>query len=75
MCLAKAYVRSGALASEASSGVDAGERLIMENVVRVDISGDTLTLRSLFGGVEAVPGRIASIDFTDSRLIVQSVEG
>jgi predicted RNA-binding protein len=73
MCLAKAYV-SSASSSEAA-GAEAGGRLLMENVTRVEIDGDTLTLRSLFGGTEAVHGRIASIDFSENRLLVQTVEG
>ncbi len=74
MCRAKAYV-SSAPPSEAAAGAEAGGRLLMENVTRVEIDGDMLTLRSLFGGTEAVHGRIASIDFAENRLLVQTVEG
>jgi predicted RNA-binding protein len=46
----------------------------MENVTNIDIDGDQVRLRSLFGTTETLHGRIASIDFSEGKLILQSVE-
>jgi predicted RNA-binding protein len=66
MCLAKAYVRSAA--------DDPGAGLVMENVTHVDVAGDQVRIKSLFGDTDVVHGRIASIDFTEGRLVLESVE-
>jgi predicted RNA-binding protein len=66
MCLAKAYVRSAA--------DDPSTDLVMENVAQVDVDGDQVRIKSLFGNTEIVRGRIATIDFSEGRLVLQSVE-
>jgi predicted RNA-binding protein len=66
MCLAKAYVRSKA--------DDAGATLAMENVARVEVDGHEIRIRSLFGDAQVVRGRIASIDFSENRLVLESVD-
>jgi predicted RNA-binding protein len=71
MCLAKAYVRSAAGLAGASLVM---ENLVMENVTQVDVDGDEVRIRSLLGDSSVVRGRIASIDFSESRLVLQSVE-
>jgi len=64
MCLAKAYVRSAASEAE-------GE-LLMENVTRINVDGDKVSLTSLLGDAEELQARITSIDFVDSRLVLES---
>jgi predicted RNA-binding protein len=66
MCLAKAYVRSKA--------DDLDGTLAMENVARVEVDGDQIRVRSLFGDAKVVRGRIASIDFSENRLVLESVD-
>jgi predicted RNA-binding protein len=66
VCLAKAYVRP--VATEVGAG------LVMENVTHVDVDGDQIRIRSLFGDTEVIHGRIASIDFSEGRLVLESVE-
>lgn len=66
MCLAKAYVRSKA--------DDPGSTLVMENVAHVEVDGDQIRVRSLFGDAKVVRGRIASIDFSENKLVLESVD-
>jgi predicted RNA-binding protein len=66
MCLAKAYIRSKA--------DDPGTTLAMENVSMVEVDGDQIRVRSLFGDAKVVRGRIASIDFSENRLVLESVD-
>ena len=71
MCLAKAYVTSGGDASDSALGsADAGT-LLMENVTQVDVEGDHIRLRSLFGSTEVLLGRIARVDFAEGRLVLE----
>jgi len=75
MCLAKAYVRTtGADMEPGGADVTDGALLLMENVTHVKVDGDRLELRSLLGTTESLRGRIASIDFMDSKLVVDSLE-
>jgi predicted RNA-binding protein len=83
MCLAKAYLRPGGAVSggagaggtpsgaAAGAGTDAGSGLLMENVTKVEVDGNTVRLRSLFGDTEALLGRIASIDFAEGTLVLE----
>ena len=75
MCLARAYVRgaseAGVAGDRSATGVDE-DRLLMENVTQVDVDGDQIRVRSLLGGVELVRGHVASIDFAEGRLVLQS---
>ena len=74
MCLAKAYVHSSAGPEvSAGSGESADDQLLMENVTQVDVDGDRVHLKSLLGDNETVQGRVASIDFSEGRLVLQSV--
>ncbi len=69
MCLAKAYV------IPAAGATDPGGRLLMENVTLVQVDDDRIRLRSLLGETAALTGRIASIDFSEGRLTLESNEG
>ena len=64
MCLAKAYVRS--------SATEPDGKLLMENVTQVEIDGDTARLKSLLGDVEELQGHISTIDFADSKIVLES---
>ena len=66
MCLAKAYVRSQA--------DDPGATLVMENVAHVEVDADQIRVRSLFGDAKVVRGRIASMDFSENRLMLESID-
>ena len=71
MCLAKAYVRPSAGSPGASLVM---ENLVMENVTQVEVDGDQVRIKSLLGDAEVLRGRIVSIDFSESRLVLQSLE-
>ena len=84
MCLAKAYVRSEAARPDPAVGGPAGSdaagsgarlsetaTLLMENVTQVDVDGDRVRLRSLFGDTESLLGRIASVDFVEGKLVLE----
>ena len=63
MCLAKAYVRASATDSEG--------KLLMENVIRVEVDGDRVYLSSLLGDSEELQARITFVSFVDSRLVLE----
>jgi predicted RNA-binding protein len=69
MCLARAYVLPASPAGAQETG-----RLIMENVTQVVVDDGHLQLRSLFGEVETLQARIASVDFSEGRLVLESTE-
>jgi len=71
MCLAKAYVKSGGDASDSALGLADAGTLLMENVTQVDVEGDHIRLRSLFGSTEVLLGRIARVDFAEGRLVLE----
>ncbi len=64
MCLAKAYIHSASAAAD--------DRLVMENVTRVEVEGDKVRIASLLGEAEELLGRILSINFTEGRLILEA---
>jgi predicted RNA-binding protein len=64
MCLAKAYVHS--------PSADTDDRLVMENVTRVEVDGDKIRIASLLGEAEELLGRILSVNFADGRLILEA---
>ncbi len=64
MCLAKAYLRS--------SVVEPDDRLLMENVTRVEVDGDRVRLTSLLGETENLEARIMSVNFADSRVVLET---
>jgi predicted RNA-binding protein len=76
MCLAKAYARpvGAAVKSTGDGGETNGAILLMENVSYAEIDGDHVRLRSLFGATKSLLGHIASIDFSEGKLILQCVE-
>jgi predicted RNA-binding protein len=74
MCLARAYMRPVNDSSPRSEQAGAsGSLLLMENVAYVEVDGEELLLRSLFGDTQTLRGRIASIDFSENRLMLQPV--
>jgi predicted RNA-binding protein len=71
MCLAKAYVTSGSDAAGSAPGLADAGTLLMENVTQVDVEGDHIRLRSLFGDTEVLLGRVARVDFAEGRLVLE----
>jgi predicted RNA-binding protein len=77
MCLAKAYVRpvnDCPLPASVTPGGTEGTFLLMENVTRLEIDGDDLTVRSLLGATQSLHARVASIDFAEGKLVLQCLE-
>ena len=58
MCLANAYEEKS-------------KSLIMENTKTIDVSGDTVILTDLFGGVKKVKGELSHIDLEDNKVIIK----
>jgi predicted RNA-binding protein len=46
----------------------------MENVARLEVEDGSVRLQSLFGENKVMRGHIASIDFTEGRLLLRIVE-
>ncbi len=64
MCLSNAYVKSN------------GEReLLMEQVTSVDITGDKLVLKTLFGEQKEVVGKLRQVDFIANAIILEKIAG
>lgn len=66
MCLAKVYVGPG--------GPESGTSLLLENVTRVDIKGDDIRVVSLLGEAKELRARVSSIDFSEGRLELQTLD-
>ncbi len=62
MCLAKVYLHT-----------DAAEELVMENVARVVVNDGQVLLTSIIMETEELQGRITSVDFAKSKLVLESV--
>lgn len=58
MCLANAYDEES-------------KTLLMENTKTIDVSGDTVILTDLFGGVKNVKGEIVHIDLEENKVIIK----
>lgn len=62
MCLSKAYVRRN------------GERvLLMEEITSVDIEGDRLLFKTLFGEQREVGANIREIDFMTHSILLENL--
>ncbi len=62
MCLSKAYVRRN------------GERqLLMEEIASVDIDGDRLLFKTLFGERKEIGANIREIDFTTHSILLENL--
>ena len=59
MCLAKAY---------ASKGVGTA---ILQDIKSVKVEGDSVVLDTIFGQRKTVKGKIAEIDFSASRIVIE----
>ena len=58
MCLATAYKRSQP------------DLPLLQEIAHVHIKGDNVELESLFGDNKVIKGRLAEIDFTASKIII-----
>lgn len=62
MCQTNAYV------------ITAGaEEMVMEAVSRLEVKGDTLVMRGVFGDRLEVKGRIAEVNFQAGRLLIEKM--
>jgi len=60
MCLANVYRRSG----------DVQEELLQE-VALIQVEGERLLLRTLFGDERVITGRIKELDFLNSTVLIE----
>ena len=63
MCLSKAYFER-----------DGERQLVAEDVASVDVAGDTLRLKTLFGELKEVGGRIREIDFLTHSIVLEELK-
>jgi len=57
--------------STAFALTDDGEELLLEDVARVDVDGNTVRLQTLFGKPVCLPGRIVEIDLMKHRILLE----
>lgn len=48
------------------------DELIMEDVVGINVDGDNVVLRGLFGDTKEIPGRISEVNISKQRAIVEA---
>jgi len=48
-----------------------GEEMLMEGVSRIEVDGDSLRLRGVFGEWMDVRGRIREVNFQGGRLVIE----
>ncbi len=53
---------------------DGNEKIIMEDVVRVEVENDRLKLYGLLGEVKEIRGRIVLMDLVGHKIFVEEVE-
>jgi len=64
MCLSKAYVEK--------NGV---RELVAEEVASLEVSGDRLRLKTLFGELKEMGGRVREVDFLAHSIVVEEATG
>jgi predicted RNA-binding protein len=52
-----------------------GDEVLLEEVASVRLEGDGVLLTTLFGRQERVAAIISEIDFLDSRIVLEKLEG
>ena len=57
MCLAKAYFGS--------------DELVLEDIAKLKIDGNKISLRTLFGEEKEIEGRLKEIDFQGARIVIE----
>jgi predicted RNA-binding protein len=58
MCLAKAFISNSS------------KQPILEDIAHVRVQGDRVELETLFGEEKVISGRVAEIDFSTSRILL-----
>ncbi len=53
---------------------DGKEKIIMEDVVRVEVENDKLKLYGLLGEVKEIKGRIVLMDLVGHKIFVEEIE-
>lgn len=61
MCLASAYQNGDS------------DTPVLRDIARVSIDGDTVELETLFGERKVLQGRLTEVDFTKSRIVVETI--
>ena len=61
MCLATAY-----------KNTESKEQIICDNITKITIDGDMITLVDIIGDERKVEGRISSVDLTKSVVIIDA---
>lgn len=59
MCLSRAFIEDGS-----------NKELLMADVTKLEISGDRLILKSLFGEQKEITGKLESVDFVANTMTV-----
>lgn len=60
MCLSRAYFETSGKSE-----------LLMAEITRVEIAGDRLILKDLFGGQKEIAGRLKAVDFVANTMLVE----
>ncbi len=63
MCQSSVYILDGE-----------DEELVMEQVVSLDVDGDQINMRSLFGEPLSLAARVTQIDLVKNRIILEGRE-
>lgn len=63
MCLSRAFLEDGG-----------NKELIMADVTRLEITGDRLILKSLFGEQKEIAGRLKSVDFVANTMTLAKAQ-
>lgn len=58
MCLAKAYL---------------GKEIVLEDIAKIRVEGNTLSLRTLFGEQKQIEGILKEIDFQGSKVVIEKL--
>ncbi|MFH0941669.1 MAG: CooT family nickel-binding protein [Chloroflexota bacterium] len=62
MCLSRAYLET-----------NGKSELLMAEITRVEIAGDRLILKDLFGQQKEIGGRLKVVDFVANTMLVEKV--
>ncbi|RUM34642.1 MAG: RNA-binding protein [Archaeoglobus sp.] len=63
MCESKVFLKTGN-----------GEKIVMEDVIRIEVEGNKLKLYSIFGDFKEINGRIVLMDMSSHRVVVEGGE-
>jgi predicted RNA-binding protein len=61
MCLSKVYTKNGA-----------GEKMLLNNIQRIGVEGDTLVFTDLLENETRIPGKLLLADLVNGKVIVET---